>query len=358
MATKTPREAAAEITAKTPTNDKQPTMILGIETSCDDTAVAIVADGRRVLAEHIASQDELNRLYGGVVPELASRRHLEMLVPVTKKVLRETDLTWSDLSGVAVTYGPGLAGALLTGLSFAKALTLATGLPLIGVNHLAGHIAANYIDTDLEPPFLALVVSGGNSQIVRVNDYVDFEIRADTRDDAAGEVLDKIARELGLGFPGGAAIDAYALKGIPTALDFPRARLDTGEFSYSGLKTAALQWLRRNDLGEGELREGRLADFCASYMQAVVDPLIDNLRAELSASGYGTLGVSGGVSASRFLRCELQILAEETGIKLHIPAMRYCTDNAAMIAAQGYFQLKLGSGIYPGDLDAVANLTL
>lgn len=313
-------------------------LILGIETSCDETAAAVVEDGRRVLSSVVASQIEEHRIYGGVVPEIASRRHCEAITSVVGGALEEAGAGISDLSAVAVTYAPGLIGALLVGVNFAKGLALSAGLPLVPVHHLRGHIAANYIThPELEPPFLCLVVSGGHSHIVDVQDYDALRVIARTRDDAAGEAFDKAARAMGIPYPGGMELDRIAEGGDPQRYALPRPRVEGSplDFSFSGLKTAALNLLN-SARQKGE--EISVPDLCASCRRAVVEYLTDHFRQAVTESGAEKIAAAGGVSANRLLRRELQRLSRETGAALYIPELRYCGDNAAMIAAQGYYE--------------------
>lgn len=317
-------------------------LILGIETSCDETAAAVVEDGRRVLSSVVASQIEEHRIYGGVVPEIASRRHSEAITAVVAGALEEAGAKLSDISAVAVTYAPGLIGALLVGVNFAKGLALSAGLPLVPVHHLRGHIAANYIShPELEPPFLCLVVSGGHSHIVNVEGYDALRVVARTRDDAAGEAFDKAARAMGIPYPGGVELDKIAESGDPEAYKLPRPRVDGSplDFSFSGLKTAALNLLH-NAGQRGE--EVSVPDLCASYRKAVVGYLVDHFRQAVGESGARSIAAAGGVSANRLLRRELEKLSRDAGRPLYMPELRYCGDNAAMIAAQGFYEFKLG----------------
>lgn len=314
------------------------TRILAIETSCDETAAAIVEDGRLVLSNAVHTQIPLHRRYGGVVPEIASRNHVEMLGPVVEKALTDAGLPLSSLDAVAATSGPGLVGALLTGLSYAKGLALAWNLPFIGVNHIEGHIAANYLSHPaLEPPFTCLIASGGHSHIVQVEEYTRFRLIGKTRDDAAGEAFDKIARVLGLPYPGGPALEELARDGDPQAIRFHSAfnEGDSFDFSFSGIKTAAVNYLHSSEQ-RGEAPNP--ADVAASFQHAVVSVLAKKaVRAADSA-----LALAGGVSANRALREELSRLCRQKGIPFFCPAPRYCTDNAAMIASAAYFHFAAG----------------
>ncbi len=331
--------------------------ILGIESSCDDTAAAVVKDGREMLSNVVASQVEEHRLYGGVVPEIASRRHTEAISAVAEKALSDAGMTVADVDGIAVTYAPGLIGALLVGVNFAKGLALATGKPLIPTHHLRSHIAANYLaHADLKPPFLCLVVSGGHSHIVEVKDYTDFRVVGRTRDDAAGECFDKAARAMGMPYPGGIALDKIAEDGDETAFHFPRPRVDGSpyDFSFSGLKTAVLNMLH-NAEQKGETLPK--ADVCASFRKAVVDMLSENFLQAAADTGAKTLVLAGGVSANRGLRRRLETECAKRGLSLFMPPVALCGDNGAMVAAQGYYELMAGhtAGM---DLNAIASLSI
>lgn len=315
--------------------------ILGIETSCDETSVAVVEDGRRVLANEIYSQIDIHREYGGVVPEIASRNHVMKLPFIIDTALETAGVAVDDIDAVAVTSGPGLVGALLIGVSQAKAMAYAWGKPLVGVNHIEGHIAANFIEhPELEPPFLALVVSGGHSHLVMVEDYRSYKILGRTVDDAAGEAFDKIARVLGLGYPGGPAIDAAAKAGDPQAIDFPRAKVEGAyNFSFSGLKSAVLNYLNSMKMKNEEVNAN---DVAASFQEAVIDALatktmqcVDDLRVK-------TLVMAGGVSANSLLRERIQGEADKRGVSFYYPSPILCTDNAAMIAAMAYYKFENG----------------
>ena len=314
---------------------------LGIETSCDETAAAVVADGRTVLSSIIASQAELHGRFGGVVPEIASRKHVEAVIPVIDEALAQAGRTLREMDLIAVTRGPGLVGALLVGISAAKGLSAVTGIPMVGVNHIEGHICANYlVHPGLEPPFLCLVASGGHSHLVHVHGYAEFEVIARTRDDAAGEAFDKIARTLGLGYPGGPRIEATAIGGDPTAIRFPRTRFadDSLDFSFSGLKTAALNYIHRIAQSGGAAMQGQvLADFAASFQFAIVDTLAEHAVEAARRAGLATMTLAGGVSANQALRQVVARRAEAAGIAVCWPPAVYCTDNAAMIAAAGTF---------------------
>ena len=318
-------------------------ILLGIESSCDETAAALVEDGRTILSSVIASQVEEHKIYGGVVPEIASRRHSEAIVGVVQEALSQAGKSLADLDGIAVTYAPGLIGALLVGVNFAKGMALSTGLPLIPVHHLRGHIASNYLSSPgLEPPFLCLVVSGGHSHIVQVEDYTKLKILGRTRDDAAGEAFDKAARAMGIPYPGGVEMDRVAEEGNPAAYKLPHPHVEGAplDFSFSGLKTAVLNLLN-NARQKGE--EISVPDLCASYRLAVVSCLTENFFQAAEMTGAKTLAAAGGVSANRLLRRELERLAGERGLTLYLPDKSLCGDNAAMIASQGYYEFLAGN---------------
>ena len=318
-------------------------LLLGIESSCDETAAALVEDGRTILSSVIASQVEEHKIYGGVVPEIASRRHSEAIVGVVKEAMEQGGKSLSDLDAIAVTYAPGLIGALLVGVNFAKGLALSTGLPLVPVHHLRGHIASNYLSNpELNPPFLCLVVSGGHSHIVWVEDYTKLKILGRTRDDAAGEAFDKAARAMGIPYPGGVEMDRIAEEGNPDAYKLPHPRVEGAplDFSFSGLKTAVLNLLN-NARQKGE--EISVPDLCASYRKAVVTCLTENFFKAAEMTGAKTLAAAGGVSANRLLRRELERQAKERGLALYLPDRSLCGDNAAMIASQGYYEFLAGN---------------
>ncbi len=312
-------------------------IILGIETSCDETSAAVVVNGRKVLSNIIASQIDLHAEYGGVVPEIASRKHVELILPVIDSALKEAGMTLEDVDAIAVTYGPGLVGALLVGVTAAKAIAAALDKPLIKVHHIEGHIAANYIShPDLKPPYIGLIVSGGHSHIVHVKDYLEFDILGITRDDAAGEVFDKIARVLGLGYPGGPVIDKQAKLGNPKAVRFPRVNFPNGsyDFSFSGLKTAVINHINQvRQKGE----ELNIPDICASFQQAVVDVLVDHTLKAAKSLDVNTIALAGGVASNSQLRETLQSRAKKIGMDAIFPTPILCTDNAAMIASAGYY---------------------
>lgn len=315
--------------------------ILGIESSCDETAAAVVEDGRKVLSNIIATSLEEHKLYGGVVPEIASRRHAESISGVVKEALEQADCTMADIDAIAVTYAPGLIGALLVGVNFAKGLALATDTPLVPVHHIRGHIASNYISSDIEPPFLCLIVSGGHSHIVAVNSYTDFEIIGKTRDDAAGEALDKAGRTMGLEYPGGVSIDRLSPQGNENAYKFPKPKVSGSpyDFSFSGLKTAVINTVH-NAQQKGE--DIHTADLAASFQKSVVDCLVTNLEKVAIEKKFNKIVIAGGVSANSKLRAEAQALCKKHKWDLYLPELRYCGDNAAMIASQGYYEFVQG----------------
>ena len=328
--------------------------ILGIESSCDETAAAVVKNGREVLSNIISSQIAIHRKYGGVVPEIASRKHIEHILPVIDTALAEANVALADIDGIAVTYGPGLAGALLVGLSAAKSLAWVTGKPLLGVNHLEGHVFANFLnDQTLEPPFLALVVSGGHTALLKITGYNHFELLGQTRDDAAGEAFDKIARVMGLPYPGGPEIEKLARAGDPQAIDFPRAMLDDPfQFSFSGMKSAVINYLHN------EAQAGRpvdKADVAASFQAAVTDVLVQKSVGAIQATGMKDIVLAGGVSANKTLQEKLAAAAEKVGARLVHPTPILCTDNAVMIACRGYYLYTAGE-IAPWDLNADPSL--
>lgn len=317
--------------------------ILAIESSCDETATAIVEDGREVLASVINSQVAEHQKYGGVVPEIASRRHAENIVGITEKVLADANMSLSEVDAIAVTYAPGLIGALLVGVNFAKGLSLASGKPLIPVHHIRGHIAANYIThPDLKPPFLCLVVSGGHSHIIEVKDYTEFKTIGKTRDDAAGEAFDKAARSMGFCYPGGIYIDKAAQLGNPKAYKLPIPHVDGSpyDFSFSGLKTAVIN-LVHNTTQKGETIDNN--DLAASFQHTVCKILTDKLMLAAEHSGYKNIVVAGGVSANSGLRASLQAACKSHGYRLYLPALSLCGDNAAMIGAQAYYEYLCGN---------------
>ncbi|MDU3137118.1 MAG: tRNA (adenosine(37)-N6)-threonylcarbamoyltransferase complex transferase subunit TsaD [Anaerococcus prevotii] len=315
---------------------------MGIETSCDDSSVAILKNDREVLVNLISSQIDIHALFGGVVPEIASRKHLEAINPLIEKALADTNLSYEDIDLISVTKGPGLMGSLLVGISAAKGLSLATDTPLIGANHMQGHICANYLSNkDLEPPFISLVVSGGHTYLCKVNSYTDYEVIGKTLDDAAGESFDKVARKIGLGYPGGPKIDKLAKEGNKGSIDFPRVMLEKGsyDFSFSGLKTAVLNYAHKLEQRGEEVNK---ADLAASFQEAVVDVLVDKSMMLLKETGLKTLAVSGGVAANSRLKERLKEECDKEGIQFYHPSVILCTDNAAMIAMAGYLNYKNG----------------
>ena len=348
--------------------------ILGIETSCDETAAAVVADGREVISNVIYTQIPTHTLYGGVVPEIASREHVLKINQVIKKAVEDAKVTWDEISAIAVTYGPGLVGPLLIGVSTAKALAYAKNIPLVGVNHIEGHICANYlVDTgdlwndesqdkdsdvtnEITPPYMCLVASGGHSHIVRVDDYTKYTIIGRTHDDAAGEAFDKVARAIGLGYPGGPKVDKLAREGDPSAIDFPRASVGDSkyDFSFSGIKSAVLNYLNGAEMKGLEVNK---ADVAASFQQAVIDVLADHTIQAALDYGMKTVALAGGVAANSLLRTTMKERAEAKGLRFHCPELIYCTDNGAMIAAAGYHEFIAGrrADLY---LNAIPNLKI
>lgn len=331
--------------------------ILAIESSCDETAAAVVEDGRKVLSSVISTQVAEHRKYGGVVPEIASRRHAENIVPVVDKALADAQVTLEDVDAIAVTHAPGLIGALLVGVNFAKGLSLATGKPLIPTHHLRSHIASNYISNpELKPPFLCLVVSGGHSHIVMVEDYTKMRIIGKTRDDAAGEAFDKAARTMGMPYPGGIELDKVAENGDPYAFKLPRPVVHDApyDFSFSGLKTAIIN-LIHNASQKGETLP--VEDLCASFRRAVVDCLTDNFMKAAEDFNAKTLVIAGGVSANSLLRNNLEKLCKDRGYQLFMPDKSLCGDNAVMVGSQGYYEF-LSGNIAKSDLNAIATLPI
>ncbi|MCR5597394.1 MAG: tRNA (adenosine(37)-N6)-threonylcarbamoyltransferase complex transferase subunit TsaD [Lachnospiraceae bacterium] len=331
--------------------------ILAIESSCDETAASVVLNGRTVLSNVISSQIDIHTLYGGVVPEIASRKHTERINRVVRESLVQAGMQLSDVDAVAVTYGPGLVGALLVGVSFAKGLAFAAGKPLIAVHHIEGHISANYIDhPELEPPFSCLVVSGGHTHLVRVRDYGEYEVLGMSRDDAAGEAFDKVARAIGLGYPGGPKIDKVSDEGNQEAIAFPRAKVGDSEydFSFSGLKSAVLNYLNSCKMQGIDINK---SDVAASFQKAVVDVLTEHAMLALDKSGDKKFAIAGGVASNRHLRDAMEKECAKRDIVFYRPAPVYCTDNAAMIGAAAYYEYLKGSFAGP-DLNAVPNLRL
>lgn len=336
---------------------EQELKILAVETSCDETAAAVVVNGRDVRSNIIYSQIDLHTLYGGVVPEIASRKHIEKINPVVDKALLDAGFSLDEMDAVAVTYGPGLVGSLLVGVAFAKALAFAKNLPLIGVHHIEGHISANYIENkDLTPPFLCLVVSGGHTHLVRVMDYGKYEILGRTRDDAAGEAFDKVARAIGLGYPGGPKIEKAAMEGNPAAISFPRPGFGEGsyDFSFSGLKSAVLNYL--NECSMKGIPYS-VSDVAASFQAAVIDVLVSHAMAAAEELRAKTFAIAGGVASNGTLRKAMEAACRERGIAFYHPSPVLCTDNAAMIGAASYYEYLAGvrSGM---DLNAVPGLKL
>lgn len=332
-------------------------VLLAVESSCDETAASVVKNGREVLSNVIASQIELHKLYGGVVPEIASRKHIENINQVIEQALREADMTIRDVDGVCVTYGPGLVGALLVGVGAAKAISYAAGKPLVGVHHIEGHISANYIcHKDLEPPFLCLVVSGGHSHLVKVRDYGEYELIGRTRDDAAGEAFDKVARSIGLGYPGGPKIDALAPQGNKEAISFPRASVEGApyDFSFSGVKSAVLNYINGCKMKGIDYSQ---ADIAASFQEAVTDVLVSHTMLAAEEYGMNKVAMAGGVACNHALRAKMNAACGERGYRLYYPEPVYCTDNAAMIGSAGYYEYRKGRRD-GWDLNAVPGLKL
>ncbi|MBU5485315.1 tRNA (adenosine(37)-N6)-threonylcarbamoyltransferase complex transferase subunit TsaD [Clostridium sp. MSJ-11] len=332
--------------------------ILAIESSCDETSAAVVVNGREVLSNIISSQIDIHKKFGGVVPEVASRKHIEVIGAVVKEALDEASTSLQDIDAIGVTYGPGLVGALLVGLQYAKGLSYALNKPLVGVNHIEGHVSANFIQhKDLEPPFVCLIVSGGHTNIVYMKDYGEFEVLGQTRDDAAGEAYDKIARALGLGYPGGPKIDKLAKEGNPEAIKFPRANFHDNsslDFSFSGLKSAVLNYLNGKAMKNEEINK---ADVAASFQKAVVDFLVDNSIRACKTKKVDKIAIAGGVAANSCLRDTLVKEGDKNGIKVLFPELILCTDNAAMIGSAAYFELIKGRTASL-DLNAIPNLKL
>lgn len=337
------------------TTDKD-IIILGIETSCDETAICLLRNGREIMSNIISSQIPVHRKYGGVVPEIASRKHTENILTVLKLALAEAEITLSDIDAIAVTNGPGLIGALLVGVAAAKSLSFALDKPLIGVNHLEGHIFANFIEhKQLEPPFIALVVSGGHTSLIHVNDYQDFVLLGQTRDDAAGEAFDKVARVMGLNYPGGPEVELLAKKGDEQAIAFPRAVLDKElDFSFSGIKSSVINYLHKQKQNHQAICPANVA---ASFQSAVVHMLAEKSLLALQKMQLKKLVVAGGVSANKTLRSKLQVYIDEIGGELYYPSNVLCTDNAAMIACRGYYHFK-DAKIDTLELNANSNLKI
>ena len=332
-------------------------LILAIESSCDETAASVVKNGRTILSNVISSQIALHTLYGGVVPEIASRKHIEKINQVITQALSEANVTLDDLDAIGVTYGPGLVGALLVGVAEAKAIAYAKKLPLVGVHHIEGHVSANYIEhPDLEPPFLCLIVSGGHSHLVIVEDYGQFRILGRTRDDAAGEAFDKVARAIGLGYPGGPKIDQLSNEGNPDAISFPKAKIGDNpyDFSFSGVKSAVLNYLNSAQM-KGE--EVNRADLAASFQKAVVDVLVEHTMLAARDFHMDKVAIAGGVASNRHLRDAMSAACQRRKLKFYRPSPIFCTDNAAMIGCAAYYEFIKGTR-HGWDLNAVPNLKL
>ena len=329
---------------------KKDILTLGIESSCDETSVSVVKNGREILSNIIDTQIPIHEKYGGVVPEIASRNHIEAISRVTKKALEDANVKFEDIDAITPTYGPGLVGALLVGLSYAKALSFAINKPLVGVNHIQGHIAANYITyPELKPTFLCVMTSGGNTQLVHVKNYTEFEVLGKTRDDAIGEAFDKVARVVGLGYPGGPKVDKLAKEGNPNAIELPKTHFDNLDFSFSGIKTAVINLHHKNP-------DVNKSDLCASFEKTVTEILLENAEKALKQTGLKTIALAGGVSANSYIRNEFLKL-EKQGIKVYMPDLKLCTDNAAMIASAGYYNFIDGKS-NSLDLNAIPNLKL
>ena len=332
-------------------------LILAIETSCDETAAAVVKNGREVLSNIISSQIELHKLYGGVVPEIASRKHIEKINQVIEEALVQAQVTLEEIDAIGVTYGPGLVGALLVGVAQAKAISFATNKPLIGVHHIEGHVSANYIEhKDLEPPFLCLIVSGGHTHLVQVKEYGVYEIIGRTRDDAAGEAFDKVARAIGLGYPGGPKIDKLSMEGNKDAIAFPRAQIVGApyDFSFSGLKSAVLNHINSCEMKHEEIIR---ADIAASFQEAVIDVLVTKTVQAAIDFGISRVAMAGGVASNTHLRTAMELKCKENGLELYYPSSVFCTDNAAMIGVAAYYEYNKGfrAGL---DLNAIPNLKI
>ena len=329
---------------------------LAIESSCDETAASVLKNGREVLSNIISTQIDIHKKFGGVVPEVASRKHIENIDIVVQQAIDEAGITMNDIDHIAVTYGPGLVGALLVGLSYAKAMAYALDIPLVGVNHIEGHLSANYIvHKDLEPPFITLIVSGGHTHLVEVKDYGEYNILGRTRDDASGEAFDKVARAMGLGYPGGPIIDGLSKEGNPHAIEFPRAYIDDGyDFSFSGIKSSVLNYLNAKRMKKEEFVA---ADVAASFQNAVTDVLAKKAIKAAKEKGYKIVTLSGGVASNSGLREKVAALGEENGIDVKFPPPILCTDNAAMIGCAGYYRYIKGR-VDGMDLNAVPNLQI
>lgn len=338
-------------------NDREDVLILAIESSCDETAAAVVKNGREVLSNVISSQIDLHTLYGGVVPEIASRKHIEKINQVIEEALSQAGVTLEEITAIGVTYGPGLVGALLVGVAEAKAIAYAAGKPLVGVHHIEGHVSANFIEhPDLEPPFVCLIVSGGHTHLVIVKDYGEFEIIGRTRDDAAGEAFDKVARAVGLGYPGGPKVDKTAKEGNKHAVEFPRAKVEGApyDFSFSGLKSAVLNYINHAKMTGQEIH---VPDLVASFQNAVVDALVSRTVAAAKEYGYDKVAIAGGVASNSALRAEMKKACRKAHLSFYHPSPIFCTDNAAMIGVAACYEYQKGARA-GWDLNAVPNLKL
>ena len=337
--------------------EQKDVLILAIESSCDETAASVVKNGREVLSNVISSQIELHKLYGGVVPEIASRKHIEKINQVIEEALSEANVTLDDIDAIGVTYGPGLVGALLVGVAEAKAIAYAKNLPLVGVHHIEGHISANYIENkELEPPFVCLVVSGGHTHLVCVKDYGKYEIIGRTRDDAAGEAFDKVARAIGLGYPGGPKIDKLSKEGNADAIVFPKAHIEDApyDFSFSGVKSSVLNYINGCQM-KGE--EYNQADIAASFQKAVTDVLVESAMRAVKEYGLSKFAIAGGVASNSTLRAAMKAVCEKNNVEFYHPSPIFCTDNAAMIGVAAYYEYMNGTR-HGWDLNAVPNLKL
>ncbi len=346
-----------EIKSERPVLSGEDVVILAIESSCDETAAAVVKNGRTVLSSVISSQIATHTVYGGVVPEIASREHIKAINYVIRRALAEADMRLSDLTAIGVTYGPGLVGALLVGVAEAKALAYGAGKPLVGVHHIEGHVSANFIEhPDLEPPFVCLIVSGGHTHLVIVKDYGEFEIIGRTRDDAAGEAFDKVARAVGLGYPGGPKVDRAAKEGNPHAVEFPRGKIDGSpyDFTFSGLKSAVLNYINHAKMTGEEIY---VPDLAASFQNSVVDSLVSRTVAAAKEYGYRKVAIAGGVASNSALRAAMEEACRRRNLRCYYPSPILCTDNAAMIGAAAYYEYRKGN-LAGWDLNAVPNLKL
>ena len=346
-----------EIKSERPVLSGEDVVILAIESSCDETAAAVVKNGRTVLSSVISSQIATHTVYGGVVPEIASREHIKAINYVIRRALAEADMRLSDLTAIGVTYGPGLVGALLVGVAEAKALAYGAGKPLVGVHHIEGHVSANFIEhPDLEPPFVCLIVSGGHTHLVIVKDYGEFEIIGRTRDDAAGEAFDKVARAVGLGYPGGPKVDRAAKEGNPHAVEFPRGKIDGSpyDFTFSGLKSAVLNYINHAKMTGEEIY---VPDLAASFQNSVVDSLVSRTVAAAKEYGYRKVAIAGGGASNSALRAAMEEACRRRNLRCYYPSPILCTDNAAMIGAAAYYEYRKGN-LAGWDLNAVPNLKL